>query len=118
MNIELTSDKPEGRAVQKSMYHGWFSKLTRERNCLKFTDKREMRTTESALKTWAKRHVPGGTVLTTVAHSSDGLPRIWLMFPQVSTAWKPTPATFTNADPVPSMSRPRNRCAATEAKQG
>ena len=101
MQVELTSDKPEGRAVQKSMYHELFSKLTRERNCLKFTDKREMRTTESALKTWAKRHVPGGTVLTTVAHSSDGLPRIWLMFQSVSTAWKPTPTTFADTEVKP-----------------
>lgn len=105
MQVEITSDKPEGRAVQKSMYHELFSKLTRERNCLKFTDKREMRTTESALKTWAKRHVPSSTILTTVAHSSDGLPRIWLMFPPASTAWRPTPATFADTEAQPATGK-------------
>lgn len=95
MNIELTSDKPEGRAVQKSMYHVLFSKLTRERNRLKFTDKREMRTTESALKTWVRHHRPGCSVLTTVAHSSDGLPRLWLMFPESTTTRKAEPPATT-----------------------
>lgn len=80
--MQITSDKPTGKAAQTSRYQQLFSQLTPENNCLVFDEIKEMERVAQALDAWAHRHVKGGKVTTTKRYPKDGKPRCWLIWPE------------------------------------
>ena len=85
--MKITNDPiiKRGTLTGKSKYSELFEALTPENNCIAATspdESEKLKCLSGALKKFAKKHHPGARIASTKAYATDGLPRVWLVFPE------------------------------------
>lgn len=81
--MKITNDPMLGRPAAQSQYDAIFAKLTPEANCLVCEDWKEANRVSQALDSWAKKNIDKACkVRSTRRYKADGLPRVWLIWPE------------------------------------
>ncbi len=83
MKFFFTNDPILGRSHKDpSKYQAIFDGLTPANPCVVFDDFKDAMNFRHRLEVWVERHHKGAQVRSTRAYKTDGMPRVWLVFPE------------------------------------
>lgn len=83
MKFHFTNGPIVGKSTtEPSKYQAIFDGLSPAKPCVVFDDVKDAERFKQRLDLWAEKHVKGAKVRSTKKYPGDGMPRVWLVYPQ------------------------------------